>query len=229
MVSCNRVDLILFDIDGTLLKTGGAGREALDSAFLSCHGWRDATNGVHIAGSIDDVIVSDVAAGQGVAWNPADTAALKSSYLVELRSRCLEPGRSRLCPGVRELLSRLHGRAHVALLTGNWSEGAQIKLEASGLANSFSWGVYSEDATTRNGLVPVARERARAKGIEFRDIIVIGDTPADVDCARAGGARVIAVETGFAERGALERKQPDLQVRDLADGLGWILALIGDE
>lgn len=220
------MDLILFDIDGTLLKTGGAGREALDSAFLARHGWGDATEGVHIAGSIDDVIVADVASRQGVAWREADTALLKASYLHELRWRCNEPGRARQCPGVRELLTILHGRAHVALLTGNWREGAAIKLTAAGLGDAFPWGVYSEDASSRNGLVPIARKRAASIGISFRDIVVIGDTPADVDCARAGGARVIAVETGFAERGALERKQPDLQVRDLADGLGWILAMV---
>ena len=218
--------LLVFDIDGTLLRTRGAGRVALDEAFLELHGWAEATEGVHIAGATDDVICRDVAARFGQPWPAAATPPLRERYLVALRRLLAEPARTERLPGIDELLRALHGRAHVALLTGNWAEGAAVKLAAAGLAHTFAWGVYSEDAPHRDGLVPAARARAAARGLAVGEVVVLGDTAADVQCARAGGARVVAVETGFATPETLAAARPDLQVRDFATGHGWILALV---
>ncbi len=219
--------LLALDIDGTLLRTRGAGREALDEAFLDRYGWPAATEGVHVAGATDDVICRDVAARFGVVWQAQHTPALRERYLVALRRRLADPTRTEVLPGVEALLDAVEGRAHVALLTGNWVAGAHEKLAAAGLAARFEWGVYSEDAVDRDGLVPAARARAAARGLKVGEVVVIGDTVADIRCARAGGARVVVVETGFSTPEALTLARPDLQVPDLARGLGWCLALCG--
>ncbi len=218
--------LVLFDIDGTLLRTRGAGREALDKAFLALHGWPDATEGVHVAGSTDDAICRDVAARFGASWGPASTGALRAAYLLELTRLLVPAERTEVLPGVSRLLDALDGRAHIAILTGNWRSGAEVKLAAAGLGGRFEWGVYSEDAWERDGLVPAARAVAIARELTVGEVIVIGDTVADVRCARAGAARVVAVETGFCSPEELANARPDLQVKTLEDGMGWIVALV---
>lgn len=221
-----RNPLVLFDIDGTLLRTAGAGREALDEAFAAVCGWPDATAGVHIAGSTDERILRDVALRFAAPWEQVDAAAIRAAYLASLARRVAEPGRASLCPGVRELLAALAARPDVAvaLLTGNWEAGAKIKLGAVGLA--FDWGVYADDAVERDDLVPVARARAEARGLAVGEVIVVGDTVADVRCARAGGARVVSVETGFSPPEAIAAERPDLQLPDLARGSAWFFALL---
>jgi phosphoglycolate phosphatase-like HAD superfamily hydrolase len=227
------MDLVLFDIDGTLLRTRGAGREALDEAFRIVLGWHEATEGVPIAGGTDGGIVRGVAARFGVRWAhgeppPFDIAAVQRTYLAALARRLGDPGRVALCPGVREVLRALDGRAHVGLLTGNWRVGAALKLGAVGIdLDRFGIGAFGDDAVDRDGLVPIARARAVDAGVPHRRIIVVGDTAADVSCARAGGAVAVAVETGFASPGELAKAAPDLLLPDLARGLGWLLALVG--
>ncbi len=226
------MDLLLFDIDGTLLRTRGAGREALDEAFRRVMGWSDAMAGISLAGATDGGIVRDVAARFGVAWDgvsvpPFDLDAVRTAYLAALTERLTEPGRVMLCPGVRTLLDGLAGRAHLALLTGNWRVGAALKLGAVGIADGWIDGAFGDDHADRNRLVPIARARADAAGIRYRRIIVIGDTPADVACARAGGALAVAVETGFATSEQLAAARPDLLIPDLERGEPWLHALLG--
>jgi phosphoglycolate phosphatase-like HAD superfamily hydrolase len=114
----------------------------------------------------------------------------------------------------------------VGLLTGNWREGARLKLSAINL-----WwegpSAFGDDAVDRNHLVPVARRRAVEQGHPVRRVVVIGDTPKDVECARAGGAIAVAVKTGFATVESLEQSQPDLLLSDLDQGLDALLALLG--
>lgn len=219
--------LVALDIDGTLLRTRGAGRQALDEAFHALYGWDDATEGVNVAGATDEVICRDVARRFGAPWTPADTERLVAAYLPALDRRLADPTRTELLPGVEALIAALEGVAHVALLTGNWTAGADRKLAAAGLADRFAFGAFAEDAEDRNGLVPVVVERARARGLAVGGVLVIGDTINDVVCARAGGAAVVVVETGFCTPDELAASGPDLQVRDLAEGLPWILALVG--
>lgn len=207
--------LLLFDIDGTLLKTQGAGREALDDAFRAVHGWDRATEGVHIGGSTDGMICQDVGVKFGA---PIDVDPVRAHYLARLEERLSDRARTTVCPGVFELLEYLKGRAEVALLTGNWQSGAALKLEAAGLKGVFSWGAYADDAVERNHLLPVARNRAASRGLHPNRFVIIGDTPADIACARAGDGEVIAVETGFAGPGELAAGNPDLLVRDLSHG-----------
>jgi phosphoglycolate phosphatase-like HAD superfamily hydrolase len=222
--------LFLFDIDGTILSTRGAGREALDEAFLRVCGWPDATRGVPIGGSTDGAIARGVAARFGHDWTdgpaPYDEATLEEAYLAALRRRLDAPGRVELCPGVVELLDALEGRVHLALLTGNWVAGARVKLGAVGLADRFVVGAYGGDAVDRNALVPVAERRADAAGLRYTRTVVIGDTPADVACARAGRALAIAVETGHGDVADLVAAGPDLQVPDLVRGREAVLRLL---
>lgn len=217
--------LVLFDIDGTILKTRGAGREALDSAFHRVCGWERATEGVDLAGNTDTRIVRQVVERRGATG--VDLDAVRSAYLEALRERLAEPGRVAACPGVHALVDRLAGRAELGLLTGNWADGARIKLEAVGLDEVLTWGAFADDGFHRDELLPVARSRARARGVQDDPAVVIGDTPADVACARAGGGVAVVVETGFSTPEALARSRPDLQLRDLASGAPWILALVG--
>lgn len=217
-------DLVCFDIDGTLLRTRGAGREALDEAFLRVMGWERATEGVPIAGSTDSAIVRDVVARFGASG--VDHAAVRAAYLEGLARRVAEPGRVEACPGVHAAVAAVAERAHVTLLTGNWREGADLKLGAVGLGGAFAFGAFGDDAADRNALVPVACARAAERGLRWRRVVVIGDTPADVACARAGGAVAVAVETGFCAPDVLAASRPDVQVPDLERGLGWLLALL---
>lgn len=213
--------LVLFDIDGTLLRTAGAGRQALDEAFEQVHGWRDATESIYIAGSTDEVILRAIGDKFGGA---VDSAAIRRSYVRALERRLEDPRRMEVLPGVLPLLEALRGRATVGLLTGNWSDGAAIKLRAAGLAGRFSFGAFAEDGPDRDSLLPVAVGRAGSG--PFRRVMVIGDTPADIACARAGGAFAVAVQTGFADRETLEGHVPDLLLADLATGFHPLLDLI---
>ena len=99
-------------------------------------------------------------------------------------------------------------------------------MRAAQLHDLFGWGAFSEDAVDRDGLVPVARQRAAERGIAFGEVIVVGDTVSDVRCARAGGAKVIVVETGFSSPDALAAAGPDLQVADLAAGSAAVAAFL---
>ena len=220
------MDLLLFDIDGTLLKSKGAGREALEEAFMAVHGWPDAMVGVSLAGATDGGIVRDVAARFGVTSDHVDVERVRAVYLAGLSARLAEPGRAWPCPGVEQLLRRLRTRAHLAILTGNWREGARRKLDAVGLGGGWGEGAYGDDAVNRDELVPFAVGRARAAGLEFDRVIVVGDTPADVSCARAGGALAVAVETGFATSQELADTRPDLLLPDLDRGGPWLEALV---
>lgn len=218
--------LLCFDIDGTLVRTRGAGREALDEAFLDLHGWPEATEGVHVAGSTDDVICQDVARKFGGDWTSSRGASLRSAYLAALGRKLSDPCRTEVLPGLSRVLAAVEGLAHVCLLTGNWREGARVKLSAAGLWQRFDWGVFSEDAPDRDGLVPVARQRALGRGLGVGEVVVVGDTVADIQCARAGGARVVAVETGFSTPTELASRAPDLQVANLQDSAPAFLAFV---
>jgi len=216
--------LVLFDIDGTLIRTRGAGRDALDEAFAALFGWPNATRDVDVAGSTDTVIVEAVARRHG---GRADPAAVHDLYVPALRRRLEDPTRTEVLPGVIGVLDRLRGRATVGLLTGNWRAGAEAKLAVAGLWEHFSFGAFAADAPDRNRLYPVAIARARASGWDGSGpVLVVGDTPADVACARFGGGVAVAVATGFASMEALRASAPDVILDDLEQGQDHLLELV---
>lgn len=213
--------IILFDIDGTLVLTGGAGVRAMTRAFEQLYAVSDAFRHLHTAGRTDAWILSDAAALHGVPIEQLHR--FPDVYLSHLTSEIEQPGpRKGTMPGVRELLDALAPRDDVflALLTGNYEHAARVKLEYFDLWRYFRCGAFGDDAPDRNGLVPKALARIRASGAPSADVantVVIGDTPLDVACAAAAGARSIAVATGSHSADELRAAGADVVLQDLSD------------
>jgi phosphoglycolate phosphatase len=217
--------LFLYDIDGTLISTDGAGRASLNEAFEDLFGVADAFNGVRFGGRTDPGITGQAFANAGLEPTPERRARLQARYLQRLEESLL-PGRVRSLPGIDGAIAATARRGTNALLTGNWLAGARVKLGALDLWERFAFGAFGDDSPDRNDLVPVAVERARARGLTVERVVVLGDTEADVACARAGGAIAVAVETGWSPRAQLEAAEPDLLIPDLERGLEALLALL---
>jgi phosphoglycolate phosphatase len=222
--------LILFDIDGTLIRTGGAGVRAMTRAFSQTCGISDALKRVEVAGRTDRLIMTDALALSG---RPLDDELLnefRALYCTFLREELeqtatyeySDAGVKGMLPGVRPLLDRLQQRddMDLALLTGNFRSSAEIKLAHYDLWRYFPWGAFADDALERPDLLPVALTRYQShttRAIDPRDVIIVGDTPHDVSCARAGGARVVAVATGVFDTATLTACEPDVVFEDLSD------------
>jgi phosphoglycolate phosphatase-like HAD superfamily hydrolase len=223
--------LLLFDIDGTLIHSGGAGVQALKLALAERHGIEDDLRDIEIAGMTDSGIVVSILKKHKIPPTNENVAAFLDSY-VHFLSVELPRRQGNLLPGVLELLEKLKSRPHLVLglLTGNVSRGAQLKLEHYGVWHFFEFGAFADDHQDRNQLGTFARARAREKhGREFAaaEIDVIGDTPRDISCGKALGARTIAVATGKWNRDELAEHHPDILIDDLSDTnrvldmLGW--------
>lgn len=208
--------LLLFDVDGTLVDVDGAGRVAFRRAMEEVYGETGPIDTFHFRGKTDPAIVRGLlrAAGRGDPWIDERMERLWSRYLDALET-ALADRRSRLKvhAGVRRLLDRLEadGRFELALVTGNVRGGAWRKLEACRVREPFRYGAFGSDSEERDDLPPLAvRRAARRVGREFapEEVWIIGDTPADVRCARHSGLRSLAVATGgygtdeLAEHGA---------------------------
>ncbi len=198
-----RKRLVLFDIDGTLVLTGGAGLRAMNRACRDLVGHESALDGVVLAGRTDWIILDDTLRRHGRELDDNLLAELRQQYLRHLCEEIELPGTGvkRALPGVHQLLGALSDRDDVGLglLTGNFAEGARIKLEHFDLWKYFSFGAFGDDSADRNTLVPVAIQRASEQGIAnvpARDVLVVGDTPFDVACALAVGAVPVGVATG---------------------------------
>lgn len=225
--------LLLFDIDGTLVLTGGAGQRAISRAFEELFGVADAFEGVPMAGRTDRYLVQDGLERCGLPATAEALAAVRDRYLSLLADEIHEPalGAKAMMPGVTPLLDALAtmGHVHSALLTGNYEVGARIKLEHFDLWRRFAWGAFGDDYTDRNLMARAAVAAAPSRGVTLSDAahaIVIGDTPFDVACARAAGASVIAVATGGHGVDELRACGADTVFEDLSD-LAAVLAAIG--
>lgn len=225
--------ILLFDIDGTLVLTGGAGGRAMTRAFEDLFQVTDAFRGIPMPGRTDLVILTDAAARAGIALDPPRLLDFRERYCTYLHEEILTGGpRKGVMPGVRPLLEALQRRAGtvLALLTGNYEAAARIKLQHFDLWRYFACGAYGDEAADRNGLVPVALERIKALNAppsSSTHVVVIGDTPHDVACARAAGARAMAVATGSHDLDELAACRPDAVVPDLSDVAG-VLRLLDD-
>jgi phosphoglycolate phosphatase len=209
------VKLLLFDVDGTLVLTGGAGVRAMNRAFFEVFGVPEGFRQVRMAGGTDPRLLDEALANAGIADADGRVARFVSTYIDRLGEEIHKPlpppsvaqpdahgkrWRGPL-PGIPALLDALSGRTDVflALLTGNYSRGAEIKLAHFDLWRYFRCGAFGEDAERRPELVPVAIARARASGcpaLPLHDVVIVGDTTRDVDCARDAGIRCVAVATG---------------------------------
>jgi phosphoglycolate phosphatase-like HAD superfamily hydrolase len=226
--------LVLFDIDGTLVLTGGAGIRAMNRACEALVGHPQALAGIPVAGRTDRIILTDVLAREGHTLDDGLLERLRDQYIANLREEIEHPGRAQsfeslgsrggmkaVMPGIRELLDTLERRDDVflGLLTGNFEAGARIKLEHFDLWRYFRCGAFGDDAADRNALVPFALDRARRCGlpdIDPADILVVGDTPHDVACARAVGATPIGVATGGFTVEQLRESGADVVFQDLS-------------
>jgi len=224
--------VILFDIDGTLVLTGGAGVRGMARAFEQLFSVPDAFKTIDVPGRTDSWILAAALALHGVACDAAGAARFREVYLGHLREELQRPGpRKGMMPGVDLLLDTLQQRddVYLALLTGNYEEAARLKLEYFDLWRYFRCGAFGDGALERNGLLPKALTRIRECGgptVAARDVIVVGDTPLDVACAAAGGARSIAVATGGYDADALRATDADLVLDDLSD-VDRVLSALG--
>jgi len=206
------------------VQTGRAGVRGMNLAFERLHGRVRALDGVPIAGRTDRAIVIDVM--RRIAVEPTDSAitSLRDAYIDALRTEIVRPvaDPSGVLPGVASLLDALGAEPGVvtALLTGNFQLGAQVKLAHFSIWDRFPFGAFGDDHSERRHLVPVALERARRAGhpdFPPAHVVIIGDTPNDVDCAKAHGARAIGVTTGPYDRATLCAAGADLTVDSLED------------
>jgi phosphoglycolate phosphatase len=216
--------LILFDIDGTLVLTGRAGWRAMNKACADVVGHDTAMDGVEFAGRTDWSILADVMRNHGKPFDRPLLDRLNRRYVAHLAEEIQLPGSGvkDVMPGIRELLAVLQERDDVALglLTGNFREGARIKLEYFDLWKYFPYGAFGGDSANRNDLVPVAVQRAREAGlaeIEPSRVIVIGDTPNDIECARVAGATPVGVATGSYTVEQLTQTGADIVFKDLSN------------
>lgn len=225
--------LLLFDIDGTLVLTGGAGHRAMARAFLDVFGVADALSGIEMAGRTDTSILADALERHRLTARPADHAVFLARYVECLRKEVpRQVPDKRVLPGIQALLDALAPAPDhfLGLLTGNYADAAEVKLSHFGLWRYFRCGAFGEDDHDRNRLVPVALSRAHAAGlppgVDASGVVVIGDTPRDVACAHAHGARCIAVATGQYDADALRAAGADAVFDDLADTGAVLDALV---
>ncbi len=221
--------LVVFDIDGTLIDSGGAGMAALNAAMEELTGVSDGFNDIHCAGKTDLQIVREAYVKCGLSLSQDIVGEFFELYVAHLvRTVALKKGS--LKPGVNELLLSLveEPDMHLGLLTGNVQKGARLKLEPYFLNDFFPLGAFGDDSEDRNLLLPIAvRRLSETVSIEvsWSDCVVIGDTPRDVTCAHVHGSRSIAVATGPYSVEDLEEAGADLVVRDLSDAAligGWL-------
>ncbi len=217
------IRLILFDIDGTLVLTGGAGVRATQRAFRDVFDYTDGLTSVSMAGRTDAWIVAEMAALHGCAIDESRVGEFKNVYVRYLSEEIEQPGpRKGVLPGVRPLLDQLASDAerYLGLLTGNFHEGARIKLQYFDLWHYFGAGAFGDDAHDRNGLLWKAMsavERAGGPHVRPSEVVIVGDTPLDVAVAVAGGARSIAVATGSYDAKTLLESGADVALPDLSD------------
>ncbi len=227
--------LVLFDIDGTLVLTGGAGIRAMNRACEELVGHGQALAKIPVAGRTDRIILTDVVTQAGHSLDDGLLDRLRERYIANLREEIERPGRPQsfeslgargglkaVMPGVRELLDTLQQRDDVflGLLTGNFEAGAQIKLEHFDLWRYFRCGAFGDDSADRNDLVPFAVERAKQCGVPDlapEHILVVGDTPHDIACAHAVGALPVGVATGGFTADQLRQHGADIVFENLSE------------
>jgi phosphoglycolate phosphatase-like HAD superfamily hydrolase len=232
MGSDRSASIVLFDIDGTLVRTGPVPRRAFRASLREVFGTVGVIDGHEFGGKTDPQIAREVLAGTGISETAIEDGVdrLLRRYVRLLQDGLRDPGaRPVPLPGVPELLDAvgLETRCAAGLLTGNVEEGARLKLEAAGLAEHFSFGAYGSDSAHRPDLPAVAVARARALGIRVEGVVVVGDTPRDVECGALSGARTVAVATGDYGEAELRSAGASVVLSDLTDTRAAVHAILG--
>jgi phosphoglycolate phosphatase len=227
--------LVLFDIDGTILDSGGTAARAFMAALADVFGIHPERNGYSFAGKTDPQIARDLLIRAGVQEETirSELPRLWESYLSRFRESC-DPGQITVYPGVRELLQRLDAdpAAVLGLLTGNLQEGARLKLSAAGVEfERFLICAFGSDHHERRELPAIAIDRAErrlARRFAGKEVVVIGDTPHDISCGEHLGVRTLAVATGSYSRRELEQCGPDYLFESLEDTADVLQAIFGE-
>ncbi|MEM7698187.1 MAG: HAD family hydrolase [Verrucomicrobiota bacterium] len=228
--------LVLFDIDGTLIDTGGAGLKALEAGFFEAFPELAgaAFPELDLGGATDGGLIQRLFPAFGIEISDSSQERFFQAYLNALDqdlSTFKALGKARLLPGASALVARLGeepNRYYQGLLTGNLERGARIKLAQFGLSEALLPGAFGDDHSDRNRLGPIALERAETyfgRAFDRDSVFIIGDTVKDIACARAAGFRVIAVATGASRKESLALENPDGLVDDLHD-IESVLALM---
>ncbi len=227
------MNFLLFDIDGTLLLSGGAGKVAMERSFETVWGIRDALRTIPLMGRTDPAIVRQVLQENKLPQDDSKIEKFREYYFWYLEEEIGKdrPGKA-LCPGVLPLLNTLSGMPNVelGLLTGNWRYGGLLKLRHFGIDGFFRIGAYADDSMIRDALVPVAMDRFRqAHGMSPapETVFVIGDTPFDIRCGKPHGVRTVAVATGVHAADELQAESPDFLFADLTHTDEVVKALTG--
>lgn len=214
------VKLVLFDIDGTLVHTGGAGIKAFAKVFASEFGVPQGTEKMKFAGRTDVGLVREFFRLNDIAATPENFQRFFERYVFWL-DHILAQSQTEACPGIWELIRDLQALPQaptLGLLTGNIRLGAEIKLRHFDLWQEFETGAFADDHEERDEIARVAHRRGTQvlqRNLRGEEIVVIGDTPLDVKCGRAIGANVLAVATGGATLAELKQHAPDWAVADL--------------
>ena len=221
--------LILWDIDGTLIASGGAGMRALQVALRNVFAIDGSLADIDFAGRTDIWIMREVFRKFALPSTAENFARFFDGYVAALPGQLANP-HARVLPGVREILQAIatHGGIAQGLLTGNMRRGAELKLAHHGLWDYFAFGAFADDSEIRNELGPHAVRRALERhGVNFAadDVWVIGDTPHDIACGKTIGARTLAVATGGATMDQLRAYQPTALLQDLTDTAA-VMALV---
>ncbi len=214
--------ILLWDIDGTLIRSGNAGHRAMNAAALAVFGLEEAFTNFDFGGRTDPWVLDLLCRQHRLDAPPARIDEFYAVYVDSLRRELHNP-RALTCAGIRETITYFHTAPGIAqgLLTGNIVAGAKVKLEHFGLWDYFPFGAFADDSGERNRLGPVALDRARhhvgRADLAPPDLVVIGDTPHDIACARAVGAHAVATATGGFTYDELAAHHPDLLVHSFAD------------
>ncbi len=207
------VRLVLFDIDGTLIRSGGAGVRAFERTFAEVFGLPETTRRLKFAGRTDMSLVREGLTLHGVEPNEANFQKFFANYpgfLEELLQTC----KGGVCEGIRELIRQLETvpeKPTLGLLTGNIRRGAELKLSYYNLWHHFETGAFADDHEDRNCIAAVAQKRGAeilGRTLKGEEIVVIGDTPHDITCGQSIGAKVLAVGTGEYGKTELEKCNP---------------------
>ena len=216
--------ILMFDIDGTLSLSQGAGSQAMTRTFKQLWGIENALKGMNFAGRSDSWIVPTALSNQGRDCSADDLARFVDHYVPHLRD-ALPERNSRLCPGVLPLLEALaRENVTLGLGTGNFRRAAEAKLAPLGIWNHFVDGGFGDDHPDRTELLAAGLERLRQHSTEGAKAVVIGDTSHDIEAGHAIGAKVVAVRTGYSQPGDLD--DADVTLDDLSDLRAAMLALL---
>ncbi|HEX5399154.1 MAG TPA: HAD family hydrolase [Verrucomicrobiae bacterium] len=220
------IRLVLFDVDGTLVHTGGAGRNAFARTFAAAFNAYDGIHKVYFGGRTDISLARELFCIHGITPSPENFQKFFDHYTFCL-DHVMQKAGGGACHGVLEFISELGKQPKppmLGLLTGNIRLGAEIKLRRYGLWDHFETGGFADDGEDRNHIAAAALERGRrllGANLAGEEVLVVGDTLHDIRCGRHIGARVLAVATGGAKLEELRQHKPDWAVEDLTRANVW--------